>query len=94
MSAQTPSPTNEIIICMGSSCFSRGNNTTLALIQQYLHSRGLSETIELKGVLCAGNCKAGPHVSVAGTPYQGITPTAIIDILDHHFGPAAPSQHD
>ncbi|MBD3315911.1 MAG: (2Fe-2S) ferredoxin domain-containing protein [Chitinivibrionales bacterium] len=75
----------EIIICMGSSCYSRGNNNTLAIIQNYLAQKGLSDTVMLKGALCRGACKNGPNISVNGKQYSEVAPDTIPDILNHHF---------
>jgi NADH:ubiquinone oxidoreductase subunit E len=56
-----------IEICMGSSCFSRGNSVTLEKVENYLQKLGLAEEVELKGRLCTGTCSSGPCVSVLTT---------------------------
>ncbi len=68
-------------ICMGSSCFSRGNNKTLASIQEYIADNNLDEQIELMGSLCEGQCSSGPHIIVNDRKYDNITPETAIDIL-------------
>ncbi len=77
---------NEIVICMGSSCFSRGNNKTLGIIKEYIGARNLDLDVKLKGALCTGKCKDGPNIIVGGTPYSGVEAGTVIDILEHHFG--------
>ncbi|MFW6254335.1 MAG: (2Fe-2S) ferredoxin domain-containing protein [Chitinivibrionales bacterium] len=77
---------NEIIICMGSSCFSRGNNVTLEIIKEYIKANQLDVQVKLKGALCTGNCKNGPNIVVGGNPYSGVESGTVIDILEHHFG--------
>ncbi len=54
----------EIRICMGSSCFSRGNRGTLQLIQQYLKDNQLERDVILKGNHCFGECNSGPVVKI------------------------------
>lgn len=52
----------EIVICMGSSCFSRGNRGTLEFIEKYLADRGLTDKVkELKGSRCEDRCPRRPE---------------------------------
>lgn len=80
---------DEIVVCMGSSCFSRGNNLTLGIIKEYLGAHQLDVQVKLKGALCTGKCKDGPNIVVAGNPYSGVESGTIIDILEYHFGEQA-----
>ncbi len=75
----------EISLCMGSSCFSRGNNRTLANIQQYIRERGIDASVTLAGALCEGRCKSGPNVTVNGVNYEQVDPDSIADILEYHL---------
>lgn len=56
----------EIIICMGSSCFIRGNRTLADKLQRYIIENNLSEKILLKGNLCFAECGSGPLVFFGG----------------------------
>lgn len=56
-----------ITLCMGSSCFSRGNGKNLPRIQQFLTGNGLAAQILLKGCRCGGCCTSGPNIWVDGT---------------------------
>ena len=38
----SPEPLNSITICMGSSCFSRGNNRNIEVIQEHLATQPLA----------------------------------------------------
>jgi NADH:ubiquinone oxidoreductase subunit E len=71
----------EITICMGSSCFSRGNNKTLHLIKKYIDANELGEEIKITGSLCEGKCNCGPHITIDGKRYDNITPETAIDII-------------
>ena len=75
---------SNITICMGSSCFSRGNNRNIEVIQNYLASHPLPPALELAGHLCQGHCKSGPNVSINGKLYHEVDPIVIIGLL-HHF---------
>jgi NADH:ubiquinone oxidoreductase subunit E len=71
----------DITICMGSSCFSRGNKKTLAQLQQYIAAAGLCDQVKITGSLCEGKCNCGPHITVNGTRYDNVTPETAIDII-------------
>ncbi len=74
---------NAITICMGSSCFSRGNNRNIEVIQSYLSSGTLPGSVELTGHLCEGACKEGPNVTINGKMYHQVDPIVIIGLLNH-----------
>ena len=57
-------PTTSITICMGSSCFSRGNGRNIEVIQNFLKTQSLPPSVELVGHLCEGQCKSGPNVTI------------------------------
>ena len=42
----------EIVVCLGSSCFARGNSENLAIINKHLQSLGLNASVRLTGKLC------------------------------------------
>ena len=69
-------------LCMGSSCFARGNSTALGYLETFIEENGLSDRIELGGHLCIGQCNNGPHITIGGKEYSGITDhDCIIDII-------------
>ena len=74
-----------IEICMGSSCFSRGNALSLERVENYLQKTGLLEEVELKGRLCTGNCASGPCMSINNTSYSQVHPDAVEDLLRYHL---------
>ena len=53
-----------ITVCMGSSCFSRGNEKNLALIEQFITDHALDSNVELAGSLCEDYCTRGPIVKI------------------------------
>ncbi len=74
-----------ISICLGSSCFSRGNNTNLKIIQDFLVERGLEKQVEIVGNLCTGNCSKGPNLTIGEKTYSGVDAPETLRILEHHF---------
>lgn len=57
-----------VVICMGSSCFSRGNNRTIEIVQEYARSGAVQ--IDARGHLCESQCKDGPNIIIDGRLYQ------------------------
>jgi NADH:ubiquinone oxidoreductase subunit E len=81
----TNEPLTNITICMGSSCFARGNNRNIEVIQSYLQPGTLPAGVELSGHLCQGHCKAGPNVTINGKLYHEVDPIVIIGLLNHYM---------
>ena len=69
-------------LCMGSSCFARGNSGILMGLEQYIEENGLSDKVELEGHLCLGKCSTGPHMRIGNREFQGISdPDAAADLI-------------
>ncbi|HTJ00680.1 MAG TPA: (2Fe-2S) ferredoxin domain-containing protein [Dongiaceae bacterium] len=79
-------PLTSITICMGSSCFARGNNRNIEVIQNHLAGQTLPPGVELRGHLCQGHCKSGPNVTINGQMYHEVNPVSITGLL-HRFLP-------
>lgn len=71
----------EIIVCMGSSCFARGNAQNLEFIENYIKENNLNAKIELAGSRCEGNCAKGPNIIVNGIEYYSVDEEKIKEIL-------------
>ncbi len=78
--------THEIVVCMGSACFSRGNARTVPAIQEYLRERSLEEAVKLTGNLCQNQCRQGPNLAIDGQCLCGVDPTALVELLDERLG--------
>lgn len=76
-------PETIITLCMGSSCFSRGNKLSAEIIERYLRERGFASRVEVTGCLCDGHCKDGPNIRIDGELISGVDPAMIVDLLDH-----------
>ena len=84
---EEPAGRPKIVICMGSSCFARGNEKNLEYCESYLSEHGLRDEVdcELSGSLCTGNCADGPIVIVNDKVYRHVERGVMQDILNQYF---------
>lgn len=75
----------EVVICLGSSCFARGNKGLLKIISQYIKDNNLQERIYFHGGHCFGNCAEGPILKVDGKVYSAVDDLKAIEILNSAF---------
>lgn len=71
----------DIIICMGSSCFARGNGDNLGVIEDYLEENGMEARVELAGSRCEGLCADGPMLSINDRRFHKVDREMLLDIL-------------
>jgi NADH:ubiquinone oxidoreductase subunit E len=71
----------EIVICLGSSCFARGNRVLLKIIQRYINTQGLADKVFFKGDHCFGACSEGPNIQIGGKLYNHVSEENIHHIL-------------
>ncbi len=70
-----------IKVCMGSSCFARGNCENLSFLEKYIKDHNLDADLELVGALCEGKCDLGPHVYVDNNEYDEVNIDKLQKIL-------------
>lgn len=75
-----------ITVCMGSSCFSRGNSLNAEFLQKFLAEKGLEDKVSIRGNLCDGECKNGPNIRINGKAFHHVSPEALEDLLRHELG--------
>ena len=80
----------ELVVCMGSACFSRGNTRTLELIQGYLKEHGLERAVRVTGTLCQDHCRTGPNVALQGECFCAREPKEILALLEERLPGACP----
>lgn len=78
--------TIEMHICLGSSCFARGNKDTVSYIRDFLKKNHLDDRVVFRGSRCMGNCNNGPNLTIDGKIYGNVTVSNIEAILDKEFG--------
>ena len=74
-----------ITICMGSSCYSRGNRRNIEVIQKFLADEKQDATVQVVGHLCEDRCLQGPNVQIAGTIYHAVDSASVAGLLRHHL---------
>lgn len=75
----------EIKICLGSSCFSRGNKEILQIIQTFLREHKLENKVYFHGAHCFSNCENGPIVQIDDKIYENVNQDNIIEYLGTEF---------
>jgi len=71
----------KVELCMGSSCFSRGNSKTLELLESFIEENKIQDRIEVEGHLCLGRCSSGPIIRINSKDYENINPECVIDLI-------------
>jgi NADH:ubiquinone oxidoreductase subunit E len=74
-----------IKICMGSSCFQRGNKKNLDYIEAYLLEHRCTAVVELVGSRCENACRKGPNLEINGRAYHGVNQEILADLLEQLF---------
>lgn len=76
----------KIVICMGSSCFSRGNNRILEVAQEFVKENRAGIQLELTGALCEEKCSKGPNIRINDRLYSNLDPGSFAELLCHIAG--------
>ena len=74
-----------ITICLGSSCFTRGNAENLPHLQARLAEKGLEDRVTLKGSRCEGKCMHGPNLRVGETLLHDVKAADIDALLEERL---------
>lgn len=72
----------KITVCMGSSCFARGNDRNLEFLENYIKENSLEAEIELAGNRCEGKCATGPNIIIDGVEYTEMDEEKLTKILE------------
>lgn len=72
----------KVCICMGSSCFARGNDKNLGIIEECISNYRLQEKVELSGSRCEGRCCKGPNILIDGVIHNQVESGCLLDLLD------------
>ncbi len=85
LSTEIMSTDHTITICMGSSCFSRGNKEILDIVKRFLNEYNLSAQVFFRGELCTGLCENGPVLKIDDELFTKINVDEICTILAKFF---------
>lgn len=72
----------QIKICMGSSCFARGNSENLEIIEKYIKEHNLKANVEILGARCNNICAKGPTIFVDNKEYNAVDKEKLDKILE------------
>ena len=78
----------EVVICLGSSCFARGNKHLVKVVNDYLRDRNLLNEVRFHGERCFGQCAVGPSLKLDGKLIERLDEDSVIALLDDFFGSA------
>jgi NADH:ubiquinone oxidoreductase subunit E len=71
----------EISICLGSSCFARGNQRIVHQIKRFIDEHRLNDQVYFKGTHCFGECREGPVIKVGDSFIHNLEESTIIELL-------------
>jgi len=86
----SPESSHELVICMGSACFSRGNALAVQTVRECLRTLQRENEVKVTGTLCQNQCRQGPNLSFDGECHCGVDPSTLPDLLEDLLGPPAP----
>lgn len=74
-----------IRICLGSSCFTRGNNANVDVVKRFLKEHDLEVDVTFSGRLCEDMCSRGPILMVDDRIYEEVNLSKLHKILQEEF---------
>lgn len=77
---------SRIRICMGSSCFRRGNRKNLEFIEAYIEKQACDAEVELLGSRCEEECCKGPNIQINGQMFHEVNEEILFDLLKRNVG--------
>jgi NADH:ubiquinone oxidoreductase subunit E len=75
----------EVVICLGSSCFARGNKQLVKIVNDYLRDRNLLNDVRFHGERCFGQCSVGPSLKLEGKLIERLDEESVVALLDNFF---------
>jgi NADH:ubiquinone oxidoreductase subunit E len=72
-------------ICLGSSCFSRGNKEVVLFIREYLKKNHIEDKVVFRGARCLGHCTNGPNLVINGKIIEGLNREMVEKILEENL---------
>ncbi len=74
-----------IVVCMGSSCFVRGNEKNLELIEKFLEKHALAARVLVSGSLCECCCGKGPNIRINDKVFYAVSREKLPGILEREL---------
>lgn len=77
-----------IQVCVGSSCFLKGSNDIVQLLEKKIADLHLEDEVVLSGSFCTGKCnRIGVTIAVNDVIYTGITPMTFNEFWNDKVAP-------
>ena len=77
---------SRIKICMGSSCFRRGNRKNLEFIEACIEEHECAAEVELVGSRCEEECCKGPNIQINGQMFHEVNEEMLFDLIKRNMG--------
>jgi len=75
-----------ITVCMGSSCFGKGNSATAEYITSFIEEHNLQDSVEVSGCLCSNACARGPNIKINDKLISGVSGQTVTDVIVKELG--------
>lgn len=75
----------QIKICLGSSCFSRGNKDMVNRVHKYIRLKNIEDRVAFSGDHCTSDCPQGPNIRINGRIIHDVTEENIEKLLDENL---------
>lgn len=72
----------KVTICVGSLCHLKGARQVVETLQDLVEKDGLSDSVELDGSFCTGNCQKGVCVTVGDRTFS-VTPVSVVEFYEN-----------
>ena len=69
-------------VCLGSSCYVRGNDKMLAFIEKYINQSKKDISVQLLGCRCTNACQDGPNIFIGDIKYSHPSQDELMQILE------------
>lgn len=76
---------SEVVICLGSSCFARGNKQMVQTVKKFLEENNLMHKLKFRGKHCFGYCENGPSMMIGEHRYEHLNPESVLEILEREL---------
>jgi len=74
-----------VVVCMGSSCFARGNKQNLEYIESLIENGELNLKLELAGNRCEKKCTVGPNIKINNEMFNNVTREKLEQIFSKYL---------
>lgn len=78
-------PSIQITVCLGSSCFSRGNKMLLREVDDFISANHLEKKVLVKGAHCLNLCGQGPILIIQDKTFEKVDYKTVKELLNNHL---------